>query len=158
VWAASPQETLIGVLRRREADAVVLLDQFFHHGEQAPDIACLYTDGDAWKVLTGFDEMIKHMVAASEILIRQNPSLHGALLAAFRESFAYSERNMDEVADVFIKRYGGDREALLISASYPRMEFTFTDAERRLAQRQLDMFVEVGRLSRHAPIESFFVM
>src|SRR5262249_9680746 len=125
-WAASPQETLIGILRRGEADAVVLLDQFFLHGEQADDVNCLYTDGDAWKKLTGFDEMIKHMVAASESLIRQNPSLVGALLHAFRESFAYSERNMDEVADVFIKSYGGDREALLISASYPRMEFTFT--------------------------------
>jgi hypothetical protein len=79
------------------------------------------------------------------------------LLEAFRDSFAYSERNMDEVADVFIKSYGGDREALLISASYPRMEFTFTDTERRLAQRQMDMFVEVGRLPRIAPVESFFV-
>jgi ABC-type nitrate/sulfonate/bicarbonate transport system substrate-binding protein len=136
----------------------VLLDQFFHHGEQASDLACLYTDGDAWKELTGFDEMIKHMVAASESLIRQNPALHGALLAAFRDSFAYSERNMDEVADVFVKTYGGDREALVISASYPRMEFTFTDTERRLAQRQMEMFVDVGRLRRSEPIESFFVM
>jgi ABC-type nitrate/sulfonate/bicarbonate transport system substrate-binding protein len=157
-WSASPQETLIGMLRRREADAVVLLDQFFHHGEQATDIACLYTDGDAWKELTGFDEMIKHMVAARESLIRQNPALHGVLLEAFRESFAYSERNIDEVADVFIKTYGGDREALLTSARYPRMEFTFTDTERRLAQRQMDMFVAVGRLARNAPVESFFVM
>src|SRR6185503_17137905 len=106
-WAASPQETLIGILRRGEADAVVLLDQFFLHGEQAEDIDCLYTDGDAWKKLTGFDEMIKHMVAAGEPLIRKNPSLHGALLHAFRESFAYSERNLEEVADVFIKAYGG---------------------------------------------------
>ena len=38
------------------------------------------------------------------------------------------------------------------------MEFTFTDSERRLALRQMDMFVEVGRLPRSAPIESFFVM
>jgi ABC-type nitrate/sulfonate/bicarbonate transport system substrate-binding protein len=157
-WSASPQETLIGVLRRGEADAVVLLDHFFHHGEQAGDVACLYTDGDAWKELTGFDEMIKHMVAANEDLIRQNPQLRGALLAAFRESVAYSERNMEEVADVFIAAYGGDREALLTSARYPRMEFTFTDSERRLALRQMDMFVEVGRLPRSAPIESFFVM
>ena len=155
-WAASPQETLIGILRRGAADAVVLLDQFFLHGEQADDVTCLYTDGDAWKKLTGFDEMIKHMVAARESLIKQNPALHGALLHAFRESFAYSERNMDEVADVFIKTYGGDREALLISARYPRMEFTFTDTERRLAQRQMDMFVDVGRLKRNAPVESFF--
>ena len=65
---------------------------------------------------------------------------------------------MDEVADEFIKTYGGDREALLISARYPRMEFTFTDTERRLAQRQMEMFVEVGRLPRNASIESFFVM
>ena len=157
-WAASPQETLIGMLRRGDADAVVLLDQFFHQGEQADDIACLYTDGDAWKRLTAFDEMIKHIVAASESLIRQNPSLRDALLAAFRESFAYSERNMDEVADVFVKTYGGDRKALLISARYPRVEFTFTDSERRLAQRQMEMFVEVGRLLRNAPIENFFAM
>src|SRR5271166_2329772 len=67
----------------------------FHHGEQADDVVCLYTDGDAWTLLTGFDEMIKHMVAANEPLIRQNPALRGALLDAFRESFAYSERNMD---------------------------------------------------------------
>jgi hypothetical protein len=38
------------------------------------------------------------------------------------------------------------------------MEFTFTDKERQLAQRQMDMFVEVGRLSRSAPVESFFAM
>jgi hypothetical protein len=37
------------------------------------------------------------------------------------------------------------------------MQFTFTEAERRLAQRQMEMFVEVGRLSRAEPIESFFV-
>src|SRR6516164_2011930 len=147
-WAASPQETLVGVLRRGEADAVVLLDHFFHHGEQASDLACLYTDGGAWKALTGFGEMIKHIVAARERLMRQNPALRDALLAAFRESFAYSERNMDEVADVFVKTYGGDRKALLISARYPRVEFTFTDSERRLAQRQMEMFVEVGRLLR----------
>ena len=156
-WAASPQETLIAMLRRGAADAVVLLDHFFHHGEQASDLACLYTDGDAWKALTGFGEMIKHIVAARESLMRQNPVLRDVLLAAFRESFAYSERNMDEVADVFMRAYGGDRGALLISASYPRMEFTFTEAERGLAQRQMEMFVDVGRLPRNEPIENFFV-
>jgi ABC-type nitrate/sulfonate/bicarbonate transport system substrate-binding protein len=155
-WAASPQETLLGILRRGEADAVVLLDQFFFHGEQASDATCLYTDGDAWKVLTGFDEMIKHMVAANDALIQRNPGLREPLLDAFRQSFAYSERNLEEVADVFMKAYGGDRETLLMSARYPRMEFTFTENERRLAQRQMDMFVEVGRLPGTAPIESFF--
>src|ERR1700704_3564481 len=143
---------------RGDAHAVVLIDHFFHHGEQATDAECLYTDGDAWKLLTGFDEMIKHLVAANETLIRKNPTLRDALLDGFRQSFAYSERNMDEVADVFIASYGGDREALLTSARYPRMEFTFTDRERRLAQRQMEMLVEVGRLSRSEPIESFFVM
>ena len=157
-WMASPQETLLGILRRGEADAVVLLDHFFHHGEQAADVTCLYTDGDAWKKLTGFDEMIKHILAANESLIRRNPQLREPLLAALRESFAYSERNMDEVADVFIASYGGEREALLTSARYPRMEFTFTDNERALAQRQMEMFVDVGRLPRIAPIESFFAM
>ena len=102
-WSASPQETLLGVLRRGNADAVVLLDQFFFHGEQASDAACLYTDGDAWKVLTGFDEMIKHMVAANEALLRKNSGLQAPLLDALRSSFAYSERNIEEVADVFIK-------------------------------------------------------
>ena len=155
-WQGSPQETLLGLLRRGDADAVVLLDHFFTHGEQADDAACLYTDGDAWRVLTGFDEMIKHIVAARESLIKENSTLLPALLDALRRSFAYSERNMDEVADVFLKRYGGDRDALLTSARYPRMEFTFTENERQLAQRQMDMFVEVGRLPRSAPIESFF--
>jgi len=156
-WAASPQGTLVAMLRRGAADAVVLLDHFFHHGEQASDLDCLYTDGDAWKALTGFGEMIKHIVAARESLMRQNPALRDVLLAAFRESFAYSERNMDEVADVFMRAYGGDREALLVSAGYPRMEFTFTEAERGLAQRQMEMFVDVGRLPRNEPIENFFV-
>jgi len=155
-WAASPQETLLDILRRGDADAVVLLDQFFFHGEQAAGAECLYTDGDAWKVLTGFDEMIKHMVAANEALLRNDPGLHKPLLDAFRKSFAYSERNIEEVADIFIKSYGGDRETLLVSARYPRMEFTFTEAERRLAQRQMDMFVEVGRLPRSEPVEGFF--
>jgi len=157
-WLASPQETLLDLLRRGDADAVVLLDQFFHHGERANDAACLYTDGDAWQLLTGFDEMIKHIIAASETLIRQNPEIRAVLLDAIRESFAYSERNIEEVADVFIASYGGEREALLTSARYPRMEFTFTENERRLAQRQMEMFVEVGRLPRSAPVESFFAI
>lgn len=157
-WRASPQETLLGVLRRGEADAVVLLDQFFFHGEQADDTSCLYTDGDAWKLLTGFDEMIKHMVAASETLIRSNPMIRETLLQALRDSFAYSERNLDEVADVFMAAYGGDREALMNSARYPRYTFTFTEQERALAQREMDMFVDVGRLRKNAPVETFFVI
>jgi hypothetical protein len=38
-------EPLLGLLWCGEADAVVLLDQFFFQGEQADDAACLYTDG-----------------------------------------------------------------------------------------------------------------
>jgi hypothetical protein len=91
-------------------------------------------------------------------LIRKNPELRPDLLDAIRESFVYSERNIDEVADVFLASYGGDREALLMSARYPRMEFTFTENERRLAERQMEMFVEVGRLPRSAPIESCFAV
>jgi ABC-type nitrate/sulfonate/bicarbonate transport system substrate-binding protein len=156
-WIASPQETLLELLRRGEAEAVVLLDQFFFQGEQAPDVTCLYTDGDAWKVLTGFDEMIKHMLAANESLANKDRQLREALLEAIRQSFGYSERHLDEVADAFIARYGGDREALLAAARYPRMEFTFTEQERRLAQRQMEMFVSVGRLPRSVPVESCFV-
>jgi ABC-type nitrate/sulfonate/bicarbonate transport system substrate-binding protein len=156
-WIASPQETLLGLLRGGKADAVVLLDQFFFAGERADDAACLYTDGAAWSLLTGFDEMIKHMIAASEALIHGNPNLRAPLLEALRSSFAYGERNIEELADVFIRAYGGDRDILIASARYPRMEFTFTEKERRLAQRQMDMFVEVGRLPYSAPVETFFV-
>jgi ABC-type nitrate/sulfonate/bicarbonate transport system substrate-binding protein len=156
-WLESPQETLLGLLRRGEVHAVVLLDHFFHHGEHASGVGCLYTDGDAWKGLTGFDEMIKHIVAANERFTQESPALRGTLLAALRDSFAWSERNIQEIAEVFVGAYGGDQQALLTSARYPRMEFTFTDKERRMAQRQMEMFVDVGRLPRMAPIESFFV-
>lgn len=156
-WAASPQETLLGILQRKEADAVVLLDHFFYHGVQAEGVDCLYTDGDAWRAHTGFDEMIKHIVAASAPLMEKNPALHGALLQVFRDSFAYSERNMEEVADVFLARYGGDKEALLASARYPRMEFTFTPTEQKLALREMEMFVEIGRLPRMAPLNELFL-
>lgn len=156
-WTASPQETLLDRLRRGDADAVVLLDHFFFQAEQASDIACVYTDGDAWKLLTGFDEMVKHIVAVNESLLRNNPGLRIPLLEAFRESFAYSERNIEDIADIFIKKYGGDRGSLLASARYPRMEFTFTENERHLAQQQFEMFAEVRRLPRSELIENFFV-
>ena len=74
-WEGYPQEKLLGVLQSGKADAVVLLDQFFFRGEVAPGVRCLYTDGEAWQRLTGFDEMIKHMVAAREDLLRANPGI-----------------------------------------------------------------------------------
>jgi len=155
-WDGYPQEKLLGVLQSGKADAVVLLDQFFFRGEVAPGVRCLYTDGEAWQKLTGFDEMIKHMVAAREDLLRDNPGIKDVLLRAFRESFAYSEAHLEEVADVFLSRYEGDREALLASARYPRIEFTFTEKEQKLAQEEMRLLVEVGQIPRAAPIASLF--
>ncbi len=151
-----PQEKLLGVLQSGQADAVVLLDQFFFRGEVAPGVRCLYTDGEAWQKLTGFDEMIKHMVAAREDLLRDNPGIKDVLLRAFRESFAYSEAHLEEVADVFLSRYEGDREALLASARYPRIEFTFTEKEQKLAQAEMQLLVDVGQIPHTAPIASLF--
>src|SRR4026207_1060358 len=41
----------------------------------------------------GFDERIKHMVAAREDLLQRSPGIKETLLRAFRASFAYSERH-----------------------------------------------------------------
>lgn len=157
-WQGYPQEKLLNVLQSGQADAVVLLDQFFFRGEVAPGVRCLYTDGEAWQKLTGFDEMIKHMVAAREDLLRDHPGIKDVLLRAFRESFAYSEAHLGEIADVFLSRYDGDREALLASARYPRIEFTFTEKEQRLAQEELQLLVDVGQLPRTAPIAFLFAV
>jgi ABC-type nitrate/sulfonate/bicarbonate transport system substrate-binding protein len=100
--------------------------------------------------------MIKHMVAAREDLLRDYPGIKDTLLRAFRESFAYSEANLEEVADAFLARYEGDREALLASARYPRIEFTFTEREQRLAQAEMQLLFDVGQIPRMAPIASMF--
>jgi ABC-type nitrate/sulfonate/bicarbonate transport system substrate-binding protein len=155
-WESYPQEKLLDALLDGKADAVVLLDQFFFRGEVAGGVRCLYTDGEAWKKLHGFDEMIKHMVAAREDLLQQNPGIKDTLLKAFRASFAYSEAHLEEVADAFLARYSGDREALLASARYPRIEFTFTEKEQRLAEAEMDLLVEVGQIPRKAPIATLF--
>jgi ABC-type nitrate/sulfonate/bicarbonate transport system substrate-binding protein len=156
-WAAYPQEQLLDALLAGKADAVVLLDHFFFRGEIAPGVRCLYTDGEAWQRLTGFDEMIKHMVAAREDLLVQHPGIKDTLLGAFRASLAYSEDHLDEIAAAFMERYGGDRQALLASARYPRIEFTFTDKEQRLAQAEMELLAAVGQIpSTTAPVGSFF--
>ena len=155
-WESHPQEKLLGVLQSGRADAVVLLDQFFFRGEVTPAVRCLYTDGAAWQKLTGFDEMIKHMVAAREDLLRDHPGIKETLLQAFRQSFAYSEAHLEEVCDAFLSRYDGDREALLASARYPRIEFTFTDKEQKLAQAEMELLADVGQIPRTAPIASMF--
>ena len=155
-WEGHPQEKLLGILLSGKVDAVVLLDQFFFRGEVTPGVRCLYTDGDAWQKLTGFDELIKHMVAAREDLLENHPGIKERLLGAFRQSFAYSETHLEEIADAFLSRYDGDREALLASARYPRIEFTFTDKEQKLAEAELDLLVEVGQIPRKAPIDTLF--
>jgi len=141
-----------------KADAVVLLDHFFFRGEVAAGARCLYTDGEAWKKLHGFDEIIKHMVAAREDLLQQHPGIKDRLLHVFRASFAYSETHLEEIAEAFISRYGGDREALLASARYPRIEFTFTENEKRLAEAEMELLVEVGQIPRRAPVSTLFAL
>jgi ABC-type nitrate/sulfonate/bicarbonate transport system substrate-binding protein len=155
-WGTHPQEKLLDVLRSGQAEAVVLLDHFFFRGEVANGVRCLYTDGEAWKKLRGFDELIKHIVAAREDLLQQHSGIKDTLLKAFRASFAYSETRLDEIADAFIARYGGDKEALLASARYPRIEFTFTAKEQRLADAEVDLLFEVGHIPGKAPVATLF--
>lgn len=155
-WGTHPQEKLLDVLQSGQADAVVLLDHFFFRGEVANGVRCLYTDGEAWKKLRGFDELIKHIVAAREDLLQQHSGIKDTLLKAFRASFAYSETRLDEIADAFIARYGGDKEALLASARYPRIEFTFTEKEQRLADAEVDLLFEVGHIPGKAPVATLF--
>lgn len=156
-WVSHPQEELLGMLKQGKVDAVVLIDQFFFRGEQDPEVRCLYTDGDGWKAIYGFSEMIKHMIAIREPLIKEHPELKDKLLGAFKASLAYSEIHLDEIADRFIERYGGDKEALLASARYPRIEFTFTETERKIADAEMNMLVEMGHLPRPVPIASAFL-
>jgi len=89
-------------------------------------------------------------------LLRDHPGIKDKLLQAFRASFAWSEAHLPEIADEFVKRYPGDKEALLASARYPRIEFTLTEAERKLADAEMDMMVEVGWIPRKVPVASLF--
>ena len=98
------------------------------------------------------------MVAAREDLLQQHRGIKDVLLKAFRASFAYSEAHLEEIAQAFIARYGGDKEALLASARYPRIEFTFTDKEQRLAEAEMELLVEVGQIPRRAPIATLFAL
>jgi len=98
------------------------------------------------------------MVAAREDLLQEYPGIKETLLRAFRASFAYSEAHLEEIAGVFISRYDGDKEALLASARYPKIEFTFTEKEQRLADAEMELLVEVGQIPRKAPIASLFSM
>ena len=155
-WQSFPQEQLLDILKSGRADAVILIDQFFFRGEQDKEVRCLYTDGEAWKALLGFPEMIKHMVAVREPLVKE-PDLKEKLLTAFKASVAYSERHLDEIAEKFMARYGGEREAILASARYPKIEFTFTETERKIAEAEMNMLVEMGELPRKVSIATSFV-
>jgi ABC-type nitrate/sulfonate/bicarbonate transport system substrate-binding protein len=157
-WESHPQEELLDILKSGKADAVVLIDQFFFRGEQDETVRCLYTDGEAWNALTGFPEMIKHMVAIREPLLRDHPELREKLLSAFKASIAYSERHLPEIAEKFMARYGGERDAILASARYPKIEFTFTDTERKIAEAEMKMLAEMGELPREIPIAPLFVI
>lgn len=157
-WESHPQEELLEILNRGRADAVVLIDQFFFRGEQDPAVRCLYTDGEAWQSLTGFPEMIKHMVAVREPFLREHPGIGEKLLRAFKASFAYSEQHLPEIADKFMERYGGDRDAILASARYPKIEFTFTETELKIAEAEMKMLAEMGEISREIPIAPLFVI
>jgi ABC-type nitrate/sulfonate/bicarbonate transport system substrate-binding protein len=157
-WESHPQERLLEVLRSGRVDAVVLLDQFFFRGEVADGVRCLYTDGEAWRKLHGFDQLIKHMVAAREDLLQRYPGIKDNLLTAFRRSLAYSEAHLEEISEEFVARYGGDKEALLASARYPKIEFTFTEAEQKLTAAEMEMLVEVGAIPRLAPLAALFAL
>ncbi|HEY7064411.1 MAG TPA: MqnA/MqnD/SBP family protein [Chloroflexota bacterium] len=156
-WESYPQEVLLDVLESDRADAVVLIDQFFFRGEQAPGVRCLYSDGEAWQALTGYPEMIKHIVAVREPWLREHPEMRAVLLDAFRASVAYSEQHLPEIADAFIARYGGERELVLASARYPRIEFTWTDTEQGIATAEQAMLVEMDEVARAQPITPLFV-
>ena len=157
-WVSRPQEQLLPALKRGEIDGAVLLDQFFFRGEQDREARCLYTDGEVWQALRGFPEIIKHMVAAREDLLRDHPGIKDKLLQAFRASFAWSETHLPEIADEFIKRYPEDKDVLLASARYPRIEFTLTEAEQKLTDAEMDMMVEVGWIPRKVPVAALFAM
>ena len=156
-WGSHPQEELLGMLMEKKVDAVVLIDQFFFHGEMDSRVSCLYTDGDAWKSLFGFSEFIKHMIAVRESVIKEHPELRENLLKAFRASFAYSENHLEEIADKFLEQYPGDRDALIASARYPKIEFTFTEVERKMAEAQMEMLIATDQLPRRVDLSSAFV-
>ena len=157
-WESHPQEELLEILKTGKADAVVLIDQFFFLGENDPDVRCLYTDGDAWNGLHGLPEIIKHMLATRAAVLQEHPEFREQILAACRKSIAYSDEHMDEIADKFIAKYGGAKEAIVASARYPNIVFTFTDTERREAEATMDMLIETNRLEGRVDLSKAFAV
>jgi len=156
-WESHPQEELLDILKEGKADAVVLIDQVFFLGENDPEVRCLYTDGDAWSGLHGLPEIIKHMLATREALLEEHPEFKDQILDACRRSIAYSEDHLDEIADKFIAKYGGEKELIVASARYPKIVFTFTDTERKEAEATMEMLIETNRLEDRVDLSQAFV-
>jgi ABC-type nitrate/sulfonate/bicarbonate transport system substrate-binding protein len=98
------------------------------------------------------------MISAREDLLRDHPCIKDKLLQAFRASFAWSEEHLAQIADQFVRHYPGDKAALMASARYPRVEFTMTEQEQKLADAEMDMMVEVGWIPHKAPLASLFAL
>ncbi len=157
-WESHPQEELLDLLKLGKVDAVVLIDQIFFRGESDPDVRCLYTDGDAWREMHGLPEIIKHMLATREALLAEHPEIKTQILEACRKSFAYSNDHLAEIADRFIAKYGGDKEAVIASAGYPNIVFTFTDTERKEAEATMEMLIDTGRLDGRIDLSQAFAV
>jgi ABC-type nitrate/sulfonate/bicarbonate transport system substrate-binding protein len=156
-WNSHRQEELAAAIKDGRVDAAVLIDQIFCRAERDPELRCLYTDGEGWRALTGYSEMVKHIIAIREPLLKAQPDLPGKLLAAFRASLQYSEAHLEEIAEDFIGRYGGEKVSLLASVRYPKIEFTFTQVEQKIAELEMEMLFEMGFLSRRIAIGPQFV-
>jgi ABC-type nitrate/sulfonate/bicarbonate transport system substrate-binding protein len=157
-WATHPQEELIDAIKSGRVDAAVLIDQVFFVAERDRGLRCLYTDGEGWQALTGYSEMVKHIIAVREPLLKADPGLRAKLLAAFKASLDYGTGHLGEIADAFIERYGGEKEALFASVKYPKIDFTFTEREQNIAQAEMEMLFEMGDLPRRIAVAPQFVV
>jgi len=155
-WITQPQEQLVDAIKSGGVDGAVLIDQVFFRAERDPELRCLYTDGEGWQKLTGHSEMVKHIICVREALIQTQPQLPEKLLAAFRASLQYSTEHLDKIADAFIERYGGDKDVLLESVRHPKIDFTFTDRERQIAEAEMEMLFEMGEIPERIAVAPQF--
>jgi len=155
-WVTQPQEHLVDAIKTGGVDAAVLIDQVFFRAERDPELRCIYTDGEGWQAITGYSEMVKHIICLREPLLDAQPQLAAKLVAAFRASLNYSVEHLDEIADAFIERYGGDRDVLLASVLCPKIDFTFTKRECEIAEAEMEMLFEMGELPRRIAVAPQF--
>lgn len=155
-WVTQPQEQLVDAIKSSRVDAAVLIDQVFFRAERDPELRCIYTDGEGWQAITGYSEMVKHIICIREALVKAEPQLPAKLLAAFRASLKYSTEHLDEIADAFIERYGGEKDVLLASVLCPKIDFTFTKRECEIAEAEMEMLVEMGELPRRIAVAPQF--